>query len=193
MGRFKCVLAYDGYDFFGWQSQKNVETVQEILEWRLSQYFKIKISVIGCSRTDAKVHAKNQIFHVDLPIFAHKQLKNLNQNELTLFIGKILNSLPKSIHVKCVETVERSFHSRFSCFGKKYVYRIIQKRRCSPSEMRYYHNLNELNRKQINIQNMRIASKVLIGTHNFLCVWQWKLIRIRLKCHHFTARYRVQS
>lgn len=165
--RFKGVLAYDGYDFYGWQSQLNVETIQDLLEWRLSQFFKCKINVIGCSRTDAKVHANNQIFHVDLPIYANKQLNNLNSNELSLFIQKILNSLPKSICIKSIEQIDKTFHSRFSCFGKRYIYSIIQKERCLPFEQRYNYNINEMNRKEINIKNMIIASQILIGKHNF--------------------------
>lgn len=165
--RFKGIISYDGYDFYGWQSQLNVETIQDLCEWRLSQYFKCKINVISASRTDAKVHANNQVFHCDLPIYKFKQLNNLNDNELSLFIQKILNSLPQTIYIKSIEKIDKTFHSRFSNFGKKYIYSIIQKRRCLPFEMRYNYNVNKLNRKTLNIKNMIIASKLLIGKYNF--------------------------
>ncbi len=165
--RFKGIVSYDGYDFYGWQSQLNVATIQDLLEWRLSQYFKCKISVVGCSRTDAKVHANNQVFHCDLPIYKHKHLLLLCEKEMEQFIQKILNSLTKSIHVKSMRYVTRNFHARFCCFGKKYIYSIIQKERCKPSEMRYNLNINENNRKILDIGNMRIASKMLIGVHDF--------------------------
>eukprot|EP01084_Bolivina_argentea_P024075 44923_1 len=169
--RFKGVISYDGYDFHGWQSQLNASTIQDLLEWRLSVYFKCKINVIGCSRTDAKVHANNQAFHCDLPIYKDKQLGLIcadnGYNEVCLFIQKILNSLPKCLHIKSIQYVDKKFHSRFCCFGKTYIYYIIQKERCKPSERRYCWNINENNRKILNIKNMIIASKILIGKHNF--------------------------
>ena len=165
--RFKGCLAYDGYDFYGWQSQLNVPTIQDLLEWRLSSYFKCKINVMGCSRTDAKVHANNQCFHVDLPIIHRPELCKLEENALCQFVMNILNALPQCIAIKSIQRVDRSFHSRFSCFGKRYIYRIIQKRRCLPSERKYHWNLNERNRKKINIDRMRKASILLIGKLDF--------------------------
>jgi len=165
--RFKGIVAYDGYDFYGWQSQLNVPTIQDLLEWRLSSYFKRKINVMGCSRTDARVHANNQCFHVDLPVIHRPQLCKLDDHALCQFVMSILNAVPQCIAIKSVERVPRSFHSRFSCFGKTYIYRIIQKRRCLPSERKYHWNLNERNRKRIDVKAMVAASRILIGNNDF--------------------------
>ena len=67
MSRVKMTLAYDGTPFHGWQIQKNGVTVQGVLQEALKELFGSEISVHGCSRTDAGVHAKTFVCHFDLP------------------------------------------------------------------------------------------------------------------------------
>ena len=65
--RFHAIIAYDGYDFSGWQCQPHKNTVQDKIEIRLSSYFRTNITVRAASRTDAKVHANGQSIHFDAP------------------------------------------------------------------------------------------------------------------------------
>ena len=69
--RFHAIIAYDGYDYNGWQSQPHKNTIQDLIEWRLSSYFKLKINVNASSRTDSKVHANGQSIHFDAPFYSY--------------------------------------------------------------------------------------------------------------------------
>ena len=63
--RWRCVCAYDGTDFAGWQKQPSGDAVQDKIEAGLKEIFKRPIRTIGAGRTDAGVHAKGQVFHFD--------------------------------------------------------------------------------------------------------------------------------
>ena len=66
MSRFKINIEYDGTNLVGWQKQKNGLSVQEILENSLLKLTNEKNIIQGAGRTDAGVHALNQIAHFDL-------------------------------------------------------------------------------------------------------------------------------
>ena len=110
--RYALEIAYNGTDFHGWQSQLNNITVQEVIEQHLSILLKSKISVMGCGRTDAGVHALQFFLHFDfnesLPVGS---LFRLNQ------------MLPKSIAIKQVLSVNDHFHARFSALSRTYLYK----------------------------------------------------------------------
>ena len=63
--RWKCVCAYDGTTFAGWQSQAGGTAIQDVIEARLAQIFKGPVRIHGSGRTDAGVHAHGQVFHFD--------------------------------------------------------------------------------------------------------------------------------
>ena len=63
--RWKCVCAYDGTRFAGWQSQVRGTAIQDVIEARLAQIFKGPLRIHGSGRTDAGVHAYGQVFHFD--------------------------------------------------------------------------------------------------------------------------------
>ena len=66
MARFKLTLEYDGRAFQGWQRQKNASSVQEALETAIHAFSGETVTVQGAGRTDAGVHAKGQVAHIDL-------------------------------------------------------------------------------------------------------------------------------
>lgn len=65
--RHRAVIAYNGARFFGWQRQPDKRTVQGDLEAALAKLYGMPVAAVGASRTDAGVHALNQVFHFDAP------------------------------------------------------------------------------------------------------------------------------
>lgn len=112
--RYKVNIAYDGRNYAGFQSQINALAIQDVIEEVLYRIFSEKIRIIMSSRTDAGVHAKDQVFHFD--------------SDTEKDVGKLkfsMNSLlPKDIHVLKIETVSKDFHARFSVKEKTYEYLI---------------------------------------------------------------------
>ncbi|MEO0238977.1 MAG: tRNA pseudouridine(38-40) synthase TruA [candidate division WOR-3 bacterium] len=125
----KGVVEYDGTDFFGWQIQKDRRTVQGVLKEALKTLFRdVDFRLIGASRTDAGVHAENQVFsvHFDSDL-------QLDLNQLKRSLNAIL---PQDVHVKSLEPAPDDFHARFSAKSKVYRYRILDGKR-SPLRSRY--------------------------------------------------------
>lgn len=126
MRRVALVLSYDGSSYHGWQIQSNAVTVQGELQAALSQLFKTPVSVYGCSRTDAGVHARRFVCHFDLPFLFPLDRLPLALNAL----------LPSDIAVREALFVPDDFHARFSCLGKTYSYRLWNALVRSPFESR---------------------------------------------------------
>lgn len=100
--RFKSIVAYDGWNYAGWQKQANALGIQEVIEKALTKILQSDCTVVASGRTDAKVHAKGQVFHFDgkdIPANRYQQALN------TL--------LPKDIRIVQVEPVDDDFHARF--------------------------------------------------------------------------------
>lgn len=151
--RWKCMVAFDGTDFFGWQSQVGGNTVQDYIERRLEVVFKQPVRIHGCSRTDSGVHATELVFHFDSD-WTHP-VKHLLR---AMRVG-----LPKGILITGVRRVPDSFHSRYSSEGKRYVYRLYEGW-ATPFESRYTYSLE--NRK-LDVEKMRAAAAYLVGRHDF--------------------------
>jgi tRNA pseudouridine38-40 synthase len=112
--RWKCVCAYDGTGFAGWQSQVGGAAVQDVIEVRLAQIFKMPVRIHGSGRTDAGVHANAQVFHFDAG-WRHDGAK---------LLAALRTGLPLTIQIKTVREAAADFHSRFQATGKRYVYHL---------------------------------------------------------------------
>ena len=112
--RFKCVVAYDGTDFCGWQSQPNGMSIQDFIQNRLRDILKTETKINGSGRTDAGVHARGQVFHFDA-IWQHSTDSLLR----AMRAGGNL-----TVQILSLEKVSEDFHARFSVLGKRYIYRI---------------------------------------------------------------------
>ena len=133
MQRYKCIIAYDGTDFSGYQIQPNGRTVQAELEKALGKLHKNdSIKVTGSGRTDAGVHAEGQVIHFDssLQIPADRWVKAIN------------SMLPPDIAVLSVEKKDSDFHARFSATGKVYRYKISLGRSRNPFNRNYVYQLS---------------------------------------------------
>jgi tRNA pseudouridine38-40 synthase len=100
--RYFLHIAYSGTNYRGWQMQKGVVSVQEIIEKNLSQVFKKPVFVVGCGRTDAQVHASQY--------FMHFQLDDEWDFDLVFRLNKML---PPDISVFDLIPVEPKQHARF--------------------------------------------------------------------------------
>ena len=112
--RYKVILAYDGCNYAGFQSQKNATAIQDIVEGAIERVFSEKIRIIMSSRTDAGVHAYGQVFHFDTD-------KEKDEGKLKFSLNSLL---PDDIHVVEVKKVSRDFHARYSVKKKTYEYLI---------------------------------------------------------------------
>lgn len=110
--RWKCTCAYDGTGFDGWQSQAGGAAIQDALERRLHEIFKTDIRVHGSGRTDAGVHAREQVFHFDAE-WRHEPAK---------LLAAFRSGLPEAVQVRTIRAVNGDFHARFSATGKRYDY-----------------------------------------------------------------------
>ncbi|HEY2012520.1 MAG TPA: tRNA pseudouridine(38-40) synthase TruA [Bryobacteraceae bacterium] len=130
MRRIKIKLAYDGTTFHGWQVQPALPTIQGTLEQVISGIEGRPVQVAGSGRTDAGVHALEQVaaFSMVNPI----PLSNLRR--------AVNRLLPHSIRLLSAEEVHAEFHPRFNAKAKTYEYRIHREEVCSPFEWPYVHH-----------------------------------------------------
>ena len=153
--RFAATVSYDGADFAGSQLQPRTRTVQGELEDAAARLFGAFTRVRLAGRTDAGVHAKGQICHVDLPRRA------INGFELAKAITANIKS--SAVSILRAEEVSDQFHARFSAVNKLYTYRIL--RRSAPPALdagRVWHF-----KRDLNVANMQNAAKYLLGNHDF--------------------------
>ncbi len=150
--RWKCVCAYDGGDFAGWQSQSGGRAVQDVIETRITEIFGKLIRIHGSGRTDAGVHALGQVFHFDAA-WRHGPEKML----AAFRIG-----LPRTIQVKSVQPAKPDFHSRFQATGKRYEYR-VHLGDADPFTRPYSWPVF----RPLDLAAMQAAAEVLCGKHDF--------------------------
>jgi tRNA pseudouridine38-40 synthase len=110
--RYAASVEYEGTNFFGWQRQSSVKSIQEEIEISISQITQTNISIQGAGRTDAGVHALGQVFHFDTDII--RPIKSL--------IKGANSFLPDSIRIKWIKMVPDDFHARFLATGREYQY-----------------------------------------------------------------------
>jgi tRNA pseudouridine38-40 synthase len=150
--RWKCVCAYDGGPFAGWQSQAAGDAVQDKIEARLAEIFQTQIRVHGSGRTDSGVHALGQVFHFNAD-WRHGPEK---------LLAAIRARLPASIQLKSLRAVTGEFHARFKATGKRYEYR-IHVGDADPFLRPYCWPVF----RPLDLEAMRTAAAVLRGQHDF--------------------------
>jgi tRNA pseudouridine38-40 synthase len=152
MVRYKVTCAFNGYHYFGWQIQPQQPTIQACVEKALSTIAKSKISVIGCSRTDARVSALGFVFHFDSPI----------QIPQEGFKQAFNSNLPSDIRVFLVEVVSSDFHARYDVLKKRYLFTI----ETGAFNVFEYQHVMQYNRP-LDVESMQLAANYLVGTHDF--------------------------
>jgi tRNA pseudouridine38-40 synthase len=117
--RWKLILEWDGAPFMGWQRQDHGPSVQGTLEAAAHQMTGERVTAHAAGRTDAGVHALAMAVHIDLDkeLSPHRLMEGLNAH-----------LRPNPVAVLSAEPVAEDWHARFSCLGRRYLYRIANRR-----------------------------------------------------------------
>jgi len=153
MRNFKLIVEYDGTAYCGWQRQENGLSIQQVLEEAIQLITGEKVSVIGSGRTDAGVHALNQVAH----------FKSNSSLPLDNIYRGLNSVLPKDIVIKEMKEVPEDFHALRDVKSKVYVYKICNQRLRPAIGRNYFWHV----RYPLNMEFMREGTKYIIGTHDF--------------------------
>lgn len=159
--RIALLVEYIGKNFHGSQSQKDLRTVQSVLEDALAVWLRLEkpIRVIFSGRTDSGVHAIGQVAHFDLPAHYCSEHK-LDIEALCWGLNGIL---PADLSVRAATPVDSAFHARFSAIERKYVYRILNHKQRSPLLKDSHYFI----RQPLALESMIEAITCLPGSHDF--------------------------
>jgi tRNA pseudouridine38-40 synthase len=155
MRQIKLTLQYDGTNYSGWQIQKKGATIQGLLEDALFTITGEKTRITGAARTDAGVHALQQVaaFSTGSLLEPHIFTKALNGN------------LPHDVRVIDAEECMNDFHPRYDAANKMYSYNIYKTGAHTVFLERYSWGIPYI----LNCDQMREAARYLIGEHDFSC------------------------
>lgn len=156
MKNLKFTIAYNGTAYNGYQSQPNGNTVQDNVEKVLSRLLNQDVTINGCSRTDAGVHAREFVFNVRYD----EALSGIDEKGLTAAMNGLL---PRDIAVLSCEAVHESFHARFDARGKEYLYIIDT----SPVRNVFSEGFALHYPYEADTERMLCAAKEIVGTHDF--------------------------
>ena len=154
MTRWRLTLEYDGAPFMGWQRQDHGPSVQQTLEEALEEMTGEQAVFTAAGRTDAGVHALAMSTHVDVT-------KSLTPHRLREGLNALVR--PQPISVLDVAEVADDWHARFSCVGRRYLYRILNRR--APAALdagKVWHIAVPLD-----VEAMREGAAHLVGRHDF--------------------------
>ena len=156
--RLRLDIAYDGTEFHGWARQRGLRTVQEELEAWIPRVLRLHepVNLTCAGRTDAGVHARGQVAHVDLPD-VNDVPKTVS--ELTY---RLRNVLPSDLVVRRVSVAPPGFDARFSAIWRRYVYRIADS---TPDPLLRIH-VTPL-RTELDLQKINAVAPRLRGLHDF--------------------------
>ena len=150
--RIKCIVEYQGTNYYGWQKQVGQISIEEVIEKVLSQILNTTVNIYASGRTDAGVHAKGQVFHFDID-------KNVDLNRLKYSTNMML---PEDINILSMEEVENEFHARYAAKNKTYEYKILLKGKDPFNYKNAY-----LCPQELDIDLFKNALKKFEGEHNF--------------------------
>ena len=155
MHRYQILIEYVGTNFIGWQIQSKGQSIQKLIQIKISKLLKEKINLVGSGRTDSGVHAIEQSAHFD----CKKKIENLDK--FLKSINYFLNT--KLVSITSIKKKSLNFHARFSAKQRIYTY-IIFNRISGPSieKNRGWHI-----KKKLDLKLMKKGTKKLLGTNDF--------------------------
>ena len=154
MTRWRLTIEYDGRPFMGWQRQDNGPSVQQQVEKALFKMTSELATVHAAGRTDSGVHALAMSAHVDIA-----------KHVTALRLRDGLNALvrPDPISILEASEVANDWHARFTCTGRRYLYRILNRRPPPALERgRVWHIAAPLD-----VDAMAEGAALLVGRHDF--------------------------
>ena len=158
--RLRLDVAYDGTDFSGWAIQPERRTVQGELETALRRVLRLPALATTCAgRTDAGVHARGQVCHVDVPVAIAESFESLGQLTELLALA-----LPPDLRVHRVGPASDGFDARFSALWRRYAYRLCDDP-ANADPLRRHEVLTW--RRSLDVDRMNDAARQLVGEHDF--------------------------
>jgi tRNA pseudouridine38-40 synthase len=156
--RLRIDLGYDGTAFSGWATQPGRRTVQGELETALSIVLRTPgIGVTCAGRTDAGVHARGQVMHVDVPGSAY-------DGDAHALGRRLAGVLPADIAIRAVGVAPAGFDARFSALWRRYAYRVSD-HPFGADPLRRHDVL--AHRRPLDVAAMDAAAQALVGEHDF--------------------------
>ena len=152
-GRWALGVSYRGSAYKGWQSQPDGQTVQDHLERALSTFAATRVTTVCAGRTDAGVHALNQVVHFDAPV----------QRDAFSWVRGTNRFLPPDIAVQWSKPMPSDFHARFAARGRRYRYVLLR----SPVRPSLETGLVGWVFHELALPPMRAAAQILLGEHDF--------------------------
>lgn len=152
MPRYRLTIEYAGTRYSGWQIQKNAKTVQGELHRALTEATgRAPFELYGSGRTDAGVHARGQVAHVDLA----------QPLPPATLVARVNDALPADINVLDAERVSPRFHARHSAVARTYVYQVSRRRSAFLKPFIWWV------REPLDLDRMRAAARALTGFGDF--------------------------
>lgn len=151
--RIALGLSYRGCAYRGWQSQPGGATVQDHLELALREFTGAPLRVMCAGRTDAGVHALQQVVHFDAPV----------QRSAQSWVRGLNTFLPSDIAVSWSREPGEGFHAQKSAQSRRYRYVLLQ----DPVRPALLHGLVGWTHHALDLQAMRDAASHLLGSHDF--------------------------
>lgn len=151
--RIALGLEYDGRGVSGWQSQPHGNTVQDALQSALASIACHPVSVIAAGRTDAGVHAAQQVVHFDSGV----------SRPMNAWVRGVNRFLPSGIAVLWAQVVDDEFHARFSAFSRSYSYYLLNhpvRPALAAGRVGWFHS-------PLDVAAMQEAAALLLGEHDF--------------------------
>lgn len=181
MQRYFIQLSYNGTAYHGWQLQENTYlTVQQVLNQMLSRLLNEPISIAGCGRTDAGVHASEYFAHFDSTI---NDLE-INQDK---WIFKFNHALPADIAIQKVIKVHEKSNARFDAVARTYQYIINRKK--DPFQI----NKSCFLHGPINMEEMNKATKILFDYIDFSAFAKSNTQNLTNNCTIYKAEWKEEN
>lgn len=152
MARFKVFVEYAGTKYSGWQIQKNARTVQGEMTHVIAEVSgQHRFELYGSGRTDAGVHALEQVAHLDIitSIAAETLRRRVN------------DALPSDIHILKLELAQRKFHARHDAVSRSYLYQISRRRTAFAKNFVWWV------REDLDLAKMRATAEQFSGLKDF--------------------------
>ena len=153
MSRIAFGLSYSGQNYEGWQSQLSTQTVQDQLEKALLAFAQLPIKTLCAGRTDAGVHALQQVVHFDAPV----------DRDLNSWVRGTNRYLPSDVAIQWAQEMPAEFHARACARSRRYSYLLLQ----SAVRPSIEHQRVGWMAKPLDLAAMQEASRHLLGTHDF--------------------------
>ena len=152
MARFKLTIEYEGTRFSGWQVQKNARTVQGEINDAIGKVFGTHgFEFYGSGRTDAGVHALQQVAHLDIKTVLAPEIIRMKLND----------ELPADINIIEVEKATDEFHARHDAMARSYLYQISRRRTAFGKRFVWWI------KDPLDIVKMRQTAEMFIGLKDF--------------------------